>query len=95
MMGSLGPPLRSLIRIAAVLLFAAIAVGALHLARWALSGTSLPGTRAAWTALLVGFLGYAMTVVLSVAVWKIIPLQYFLVAAWAWPLFVCMAVHCV
>lgn len=92
--GGLGAPYAGLMRAAAALLFAAVGVGILYIL-WRIRERTLPvGSAAVWSALRVGALGFVAVTVLCLVVWKRVPLQYFAVAAWAWPLLVGLGVHC-
>ncbi|MFT4840295.1 MAG: hypothetical protein ACJA0V_000317 [Planctomycetota bacterium] len=93
-MAGLGEPSASLIRIAAALLFAAVGVLALSIARRAAQRSMPAGIEVMQAALLVSFVAYAMALALCLILWKRVPLQYFMVASWGWPLFIGMGVHC-
>lgn len=95
MIGGLGAPRVVPMRIAVALLFAAVGVGVLHVVWRIWKRTTPVGSAAAWSALLVGAVGFVVTTVLCLVVWRRVPLQYFTVAAWAWPLLVGMGVQCV
>lgn len=95
MIGGLGAPFVGPMRIAVALLLAAVGIGVLHIV-WRIWRRTTPvGSAAVWSALLVGAVGFIATTALCLVVWKRVPLQYFAVAAWAWPMLVGMGVQCV
>jgi hypothetical protein len=95
MIGGLGAPCAGPMRIAVTLLLAAAGVGIAHVA-WRLWKRTLPpGSGAVGSALLAGALGFVAVTALCLGVWKRVPLQYFAVAAWAWPMLLGFGVQCV
>jgi len=95
MIGGLGAPCAGPMRIAATLLIAAAGFGIAHVA-WRSWKRTLPaGSGAVSSALLAGALGSVAVTALCLCVWKRVPLQYFAVAAWAWPMLVGLGVQCV
>lgn len=95
MIASLGPPCAAPMRIAVVFFFGAIGVGLLPLAGRVWKRTTPAGSGAVWSALLAGAVAFLVVSALCLFVWKRVPLQYFVVAAWAWPMLVGMGVQCV
>lgn len=99
MIGGLGAPWAGAMRIATILLLAASAVGGLCIL-WRIAKRTTPAAppeawSGAWSAAGVGVVAFLATTVLCLVVWKRVPLQYFAVAAWAWPLGIALGVQCV
>jgi hypothetical protein len=89
MMASLGPEVARVVQTAAAVFFGAVAAGLLTLARGLARGAraARPAFRPTlWGVLAAGAAAYGIVLFLCVYFWRRVPLQYFVVAAWAWPL---------
>ncbi|HGY90881.1 MAG TPA: hypothetical protein ENK43_06900 [Planctomycetes bacterium] len=58
-----------------------------------LRGRRLPGERGLLAILSTGFLGFVLTAVASVEVWKRLPVQYFATVAWVWAVLVAVLIE--
>ncbi len=58
-----------------------------------LHGRHLPGERGVLAILSAGFLGFVLTAVASVEVWRRLPIQYFATVAWVWAVFLAVLIQ--
>ena len=94
MIGALGPVAGGVMKVAAGLLFIFVAVGSVCVARRVLGDRERAGNKAVWAALLTSGAAFVLTTLLCVGFWQRVPMQYYVVASWGWPLFLGLAVHC-
>ncbi len=73
--------------------WAAMIVFLVRAGRDVLGGRRLPGGRGLLAILSTGFLGFVLTVVASVEVWKRLPIQYFATVAWGWAVLVAVLIE--
>lgn len=90
-MWGLGESVQIPLGVAVVTMFAAILTAACALF-WQILRRRPAGERTLWCAVVAGSVCYLITISLGVVIWRSVRLQYLMVAAWIWPVFIGLAV---
>lgn len=91
-MGLLGPSVAPTTKLATSILFSLIILGLFN-NLWRYRRGTVDGNKALYAALLASGAGFAVTTALCVVLWRRVPMQYFVVASWGWPLLVGLLVQ--